>query len=408
MSQVHVYSEIGRLRRVMLNRPEDELRQIHPFLLDRMLFQDTPYLERAQKEHDAFADAIRSTGAEVVYIRDLFAQAMAVPEARVAFTREFVAASGIASPSLAEVVADHYASLPTQDFVDAVFCGIRCDDPMFEGLSSLGALLRGDDPFVVDPLPNSYFARDSSINVGDAVIFSHMCKPIRQREPILLRYVHRYSDLYRDDPTEALYRTEMPWSIEGGDVMVVSHDALCIGCFGRTQPGAIETLAPKAFDHGFKAIYAFHTQDPHVMHLDGMLTMIDVDTFMCNAFLRDTVEVIKLTPGAPDGQGEPTVVASRVEGGWPEALAEAAGVPKVRLVPCGDGDLITGRWESSNLGNNLLAVAPGEVVAYDRNVTTLDLLDKAGITVHTFDGSELSRGKGGPRCMSMPIWREEV
>ena len=403
MSHIHVYSEIGELKRVMLSRPGEELHQVHPFHLDEMLLQDTPYLDKAQVEHDSFADALRSCGTEVVYQRDLFRSAMAKPQAREAFTAEFVAASNIISPELRDAVADHYAAMSTDDFVEAVYCGIRSDDPAFADDHTLGGMVSKGDLFIVEPLPNAYFARDSSINVADGVVLSHMCKRYRQREPLLMKYVHAYADLYADDPAEDMYDMSAPWSIEGGDVMVASDKALCIGCFGRTQPGAIESVAKSVFARGYEAVYAFHTRDPHVMHLDGMLTMIDRDTFMCNALIKDSVSVFKLTAAGDGG-----VRASLVDGGWADALAAAAGVDSVRFIPVGNGDVITGRWESSNLGANLLTVRPGEVVSYDRNPVTLDLLDKAGITVHTFDGSELSRGKGGPRCMSMPIWREDL
>lgn len=416
MSHVHVYSEIGKLKRIMLSRPGNELAQLHPFHLDEMLFQDTPYLAQAQAEHDAYADILRSQGVEVFYIRDLFTQAMAHEEARAAFTQEFLTASNILSPGLLEQVLDHYQSLPLEDFVEAVYCGIRSDDPAFaDGSgSNLGYEVAKGGLFIVEPLPNAYFARDSSINVADGVILSHMCKRYRMREPLLLKYIHRYSDLYIDDPTEDLYDMSAPWSIEGGDVMVVSDKAVCIGCFGRTQPGAIEAVASSLFARGYEAVYAFHTRDPHVMHLDGMLTMIDHDTFMCNPFLKDNVSIYKLTPSASSSgagaaaSGKPGVACSFAGTDWAKVMTEAAGIPAARFIAAGDGDMITGRWESSNLGNNHLTIRPGVVAAYDRNPVTIDLLEKAGITVLAFSGSELSRGKGGPRCMSMPIEREDI
>ena len=286
MSHIHVYSEIGELKKVMLSRPGEELHQVHPFHLDEMLLQDTPYLDKAQVEHDAFADAIRSCGTEVVYQRDLFRSAMEKPEAREAFTAEFVAASNIISPELRDAVADHYAGMATDDFVEAVYCGIRSDDPAFADDRTLGGMVSKGDLFIVEPLPNAYFARDSSINIADGMALSHMCKRYRQREPLLMKYVHKYADLYADDPADDLYDMSAPWTIEGGDVMVASAKALCVGCFGRTQPGAIESIAKSVFGHGYEAVYAFHTRDPHVMHLDGMLTMIDRDTFMCLSLIH--------------------------------------------------------------------------------------------------------------------------
>lgn len=407
MSRIHITSETGRLRRVLLSRPGRELDSLHPFMLDEMLFRDTPFTPQAQDEHDSFSNILRECGVEVMYLRDLFEQAMSKPDARKSFEAEFVRASGIASDALRELVLDYYENLDTKNFVDAVLCGIRSDDPSLDARDELGPLVMGDDPFVVNPLPNVYFARDSSINVGDGAIFSHMCRDFRKREPLLLRFVHRYSQYFAPEPTVDLYDADAPWTIEGGDVMVASKKVLCVGCFGRTQPGAIERVASSVFSRGWQEVLAFHLRDPHVMHLDGMLTMVSPDTFLGNPLTLERVEVFRLTPAASGPNSNRCVRTKLLDGGWREALREAAGTSTVRFLPCGGSDPLRIRWEASNLASNVLAVAPGEVVAYDRNPVTLDLLDRAGIVVHAFSGSELARGKGGPRCMSMPIWRDD-
>lgn len=404
MSHVSVYSEVGPLKRVMLHRPGNELAQVHPSHLAEMLFEDTPYLPDAQAEHDSYANLLRSLGVEVVYQRDLFTQAMTVSEARRDFTREFVATSHIPSVALGEAVTSFYDGLSTDDFVESIYCGIRKDAPTFASNETLGGRTYKDDLFLVNPLPNAYFTRDSSINVADGVILSHMGKEARRREPLLMKYIHRYADLYRDDPTEDLYDMSLPYGIEGGDFLVLSDKAVVIGCSERTQPGSIEVVATSLFERGYGAVYAIEMpRGREAMHLDGMLTMVDVDTFMYNPFMSGNVNVYRLAPAA-DGTPRCTVTNSD----WGKVVAEALGLSSVKLIPCGGGDAITGMWELWNLGSNVLTVRPGVTVGYDRNPVCLDLLDKAGIEVHAFKGAELSRGRGGARCMSMPIWREAI
>ena len=406
---IQVYSEIGRLREVLVHRPGDELRQIHPFHLGEMLFEDTPYLPDAQREHDAFTGILHERGVETFDIRDLFEDAMGNDDAREAFTREFVAASHIPSIGLTELATDWYRGLPVEDFVEAVFCGIRRDSEVCAHDQSLGGRTYRDDLFLVAPLPNAYFARDSSISVADGVILSHMGKEARRREPLLLKYIHRYAGKFADDPTEDLYGMGLPYGIEGGDFLILSDRACCIGCSERTQPGAIEVVAKSLFERGFETILAIEMpRGREAMHLDGMLTMVDVDTFMYNPFLSGSVNVFKLTPGACGEDGRPRVRCEVTDSDWGKAVADALGVGGVRLIPCGGGDPVTGMWEMWNLGSNVLAIGPGEVVGYDRNEVSLDLLDKAGITVHTFKGAELSRGRGGARCMSMPLVRDRL
>lgn len=266
-----------------------------------------------------------------------------------------------------------------------------------------GAVTYLDDLFLVNPLPNSYFTRDSSINIADGVILSHMGKPYRQREPLLMKYIHRGADEYRDNPTQDFYSMEPPYGIEGGDVLILSDKVVCIGCTERTQPGAIEFVAANLLKKGFEAVYAFEMErGRNAMHLDGMLTMVDRDAFLFNPFLSGNVNVYKLTPASDGVRTQP------VGSDWSKVLADALGESSVRLIPVGNGDEIQGFWEMWNLGGNVLTLAPGLVVCYDRNKITLDLLDKAGIEVRTFEGAELSRGRGGARCMSMPIIREAL
>lgn len=400
---IQVYSEIGKLRKVLLHRPGNELKQIHPLKLQEMLFEMPPHMEFALKEHDAYAKILRDKDIEVLYLKDLFTDAVADTNVRLAFIEEFAAMSDIPSAALTEKVKAYYKNLSLEDFVETVFCGIRKDHPFFANGKNLSDQTYLSDIFVVNPLPNCYFTRDSSINIADSVILSHMSKVYRKREPLLLKYVHQYAAPFSENPTEDLYDFDAPYGIEGGDVLILSDKSVCIGCTERTAPGAIEHVAASLFSKGFEHVYAFEFERARTaMHIDGMLTMIDYDKFIVNNLLDGAVNVFELST-CPDG----SISAEFLTRDWGMVLQKALHT-NVQLIPCGGGDMIQGMWEMWNLGSNVLTIAPGEVVSYDRNPITLDLLDKAGITIHTFSGSELSRGFGGPRCMSMPIERDRL
>lgn len=400
---IQVYSEIGRLRKVLVNKPGNELRQVHPFYLQKMLFEDTPYLKAAQREHDAFTDILREHGVEVFYLRDLFTQAMGHEDARRQFIDEFTDASSIASPSLRQKVQEYYLSLDVSSLVEAIFCGIRSDNEYFAGGTSLGEVTYKDELFIVNPLPNCYFTRDSSINIADSVIIANMSKAFRKREPLLLKYIHQYADDFIDCPTVNLMDNTLPYGIEGGDVIILSDKIICIGCTERTSPGAIEYVAPALFAKGFEKILAFELErGREAMHLDGMLTMVDLDKFIYNPFLSGKVNVFELTPSSGGAMNVRLLTDS-----WSSIISNAMKTDPT-FIPCGNGDLIASTWEMWNLGSNLLALGPGEAVGYDRNEITLELLDKAGVKVYTFEGAELSRGRGGAHCMTMPLVRDKL
>ena len=400
---IHVYSEIGTLKTVMVHRPGNELKQIHPSMLEEMLFDDTPYLPSTQAEHDIFTGILRDKGVEVLDMRDLFTDAMRDSWMRTNFTKEFVAASGLPSEGLAESVRSFYDSLDLEDFVETIYCGIRGNNAAISDVTTLAGLVAKQDLFLVKPLTNTHFTRDSSINVGDSYILSRMRMEARRREPIMMKYIVQSAPAYKGKIVDNLYHRKYSYILEGGNFMILNKDTVCIGSSQRTEPQAIEIVAEELFKHGFKSVYVFDLeQNRQNMYLDDMLSMVDHETFIYNPLLSGNVPVYKLTY---DRYEEPQ--ASFVSNDWRVALCEALGTDWVNLIPCGGDDPIASAWETWNMGSNVLAIAPGEVIGFLRAEVTLDLLDKAGLKVHAFAAPELSRGRGGCRCMCLPIDRED-
>lgn len=401
---INVYSEIGNLKQVLVHRPGNEIMQVHPYYLSEMLFEDTPYLPIAQKEHDMFTKILKENGTEVLFLRELITDALQDDKVKTQFIKEFLGKSNIPSKTLEDKLQEYYLEKSHDDFIEAVFCGIRKDDEQFKEKTTLPEYLTDDYPFYVNPLPNTYFTRDSSISIGSGVIFSNMTMEARKREPILLRYIYQYSSHFKNSDVKRFYDNNLPYGIEGGDVLVLSDKAVCIGFSERTSVGAIEYVSSKLLESGFEAVYVFDLEkNRNQMHLDGMLTMIDYDKFIVNPFLDGNANVYKISK---DAAGQLKV--DHFNDKWDVILRRALAINSVDLIKCGNGDLINGIWELWNLGSNVLTLSPGKVVCYSRNDVTIDTLLKKGIEVKTFDHSELSRGRGGARCMSMPLVRESV
>jgi len=401
---IHVYSEIGKLKTVMVHRPGNELKQIHPSMLEEMLFEDTPFLPSTQEEHDTFTKILREAGIEVLEMRDLFTDAMKEPWARTNFTKEFVKACNLPSKGLAKSVRKYYESLDLEDFVETVYCGIRGDNPEIGDATTLAGLVSKQELFLINPLTNTHFTRDSSINVGDSYILSRMRMDARKREPIMMKYIAESAAAYKGKIITNLYNPKYPYVLEGGNFMILNKDVICIGCSQRTEPQAIEVVAEELFKQGFKSVYVFDLEkNRQNMYLDDMLSMVDHDTFIYNPLLSGNVPVYKLTYHDYEDS-----YAQFVSNDWRKALCEALNTKSVNLIPCGGDDPIASAWETWNMGSNVLAIAPGEVVGFLRAEVTLNLLEKAGLKVHAFAPPELSRGSGGCRCMCLPIDREDA
>lgn len=415
MTALRVRSEIGPLKTVMLHRPGDELLNLVPDDLDRMLFDDIPFLEVAQKEHDLFADLLRAQGIEVLYLERLCAEALdASPAARSEYTEDWLSECGLRGRRALDTVRAYMDAIEdTQAFVDKSIAGLRKSEVHLPtASSSLLADLVGTDQdtetdLLIDPMPNAYFTRDPFAVVGKGVMLHHMYSFTRNRETLLGSYIFRYHPRYAGIPL--WYQRDSPYHIEGGDVLILNEHTLAIGISQRTQASAIDELAQSLFwgdpEPEIDTIYAFNIPVSRAfMHLDTVFTQIDRDKFTIHPAIMGTLQVFKITPGAEWGQ----TVIKEMNDTLEHVLAKALGIDAVKLIPCGGGDPTAAAREQWNDGSNTLCIAPGKICVYQRNSVTNEVLYKEGLELVVIPSAELSRGRGGPRCMSMPFWREDV
>lgn len=398
---VNVRSEIGRLKKVLTHRPGEELLNLVPDYLGEMLFDDIPWLAQAQVEHDAFTDTLRNLGVEVVYLIDLVEQSIKNDAIRLSLVNDYLAETQIYSDSLKRKVVDHLLQMPLRQMIACMIAGMRKKEIPQKVKAHLSDYLKNDYPFIIPPMPNCYFSRDPFSFVGGGVIECSMNTLQRSRETLFAKYIFAFHPDYNDCPK--YYRREMNFSMEGGDILVLDEHTLAIGISQRTHANAIEDLAKNILDgaSGFTKIIAIDIPKQRTfMHLDTVFTMLDKGVFSIHPNTESSFRTLEVTK--VDGKTKIQLRDGRLD----EILAEILGLDSVKLIKCGGNNVIDAAREQWNDGANTLAVAPGEVVVYARNNVTNQLFLDNGIKVHEIPCSELSRGRGGPRCMTMPIIRE--
>jgi arginine deiminase len=398
-------SEVGRLRTVLLHRPGPELKRLTPRNNDTLLFDGIPWVGRAQDEHDAFAQALRDRDVEVLYLVDLLTETLHDPRARRTAVEEVTADLRLGD-TLRTYLRAALADLAPEALAEALTAGVRNDE--VRGGHGIVTSLLGHDDFLIDPLPNLLFTRDSSVWVGDHVAVTSLAMPARDRETQLTDLI------YRMHPRFAGTRRVYDWGlehVEGGDVLLMAPGVIAVGVGERTTPAGAERLARRVFaeDLAHTVLAVPIAQERATMHLDTVCTMVDADAIVMYPNVAHTLSALAITAPQRDPVADADQV--RLEVAEPEpflvAAAKAMDIDTLRQIDTGL-DPVTAEREQWDDGNNTLAVAPRVAVAYERNVETNRRLEQHGVEVVAIAGSELGSGRGGPRCMSCPISRESL
>ena len=410
MKGICVRSEINPLKKVLLHRPGRELLNLTPDTLGELLFDDIPFLKVAQEEHDAFAQILRDNGTEVVYLEDLMTDVLSLnPKLVEPFLRQWLFEGNIKTRRWQDKCLEYLTTnFKGKALVEKTMEGITLKEMGDAARAySLQDLVAPPDDLVVRPMPNLYFTRDPFASVGTGVFLHKMYSVTRCRETLYADYIFKYHPDF-EGLVKRYYDRDLHANIEGGDVLNLTEDTLAIGISQRTSPDAIEAAARNLFtdpEAKIRTVLAFDIPKSRAfMHLDTVFTQIDVDKYTVHPAILGPLTVYEITPGQDDPAD---LHIKRVDSDLKHILEQYTHVDDVKLIFCGGDDLIAAAREQWNDGSNTLCIAPGKIVVYQRNDVSNAILRDNGLTVLEMPSAELSRGRGGPRCMSMPLIRAE-
>lgn len=413
MSVINVTSEIKPLKEVLVHRPGKELLNLTPDTLQRLLFDDIPFLKVAQAEHDEFVQILRDNGIKVFYLEDLMAETLdANPKVKEKFLKQFIKEAGVTTPKYRDLLFEYLMSFDdNKEFVLKTMEGIQIseldrDKRVME--KSLVDLVTEETSFIAEPMPNLYFTRDPFASIGNGISLNKMYSVTRSRETIYAEYIFNYHPKFKGQ-VEKYFDRYNDCHIEGGDVLNLNDHVLAIGISQRTEAAAIDLIAKNIFKNPnckIDTILAFNIPNSRAfMHLDTVFTQIDVDKFTYHPGIMETLQVFEITEG-DDPDSDEDLNVKEINDSLENILETYLG-REITLIPCAGGDKISAEREQWNDGTNTLCIAPGTVVVYNRNNITNEILREHGIKVIEMSSAELSRGRGGPRCMSMPLVRED-
>ncbi|MDM8534989.1 arginine deiminase [Clostridiaceae bacterium HSG29] len=400
-----INSEIGKLKKVLMHRPGKEIENLTPELMERLLFDDIPFLEMARKEHDDFANLLKSKGVEVLYLKDLVVESIKDLNIKNQFITEFVKGTKTDSKNMRKALEEYFLSFDDAgEMVDEMIQGVRSDTVTISKKDTLSDYTNDDDQFLIDPMPNLYFTRDPFSTIANGVAVSNMKSMVRRRESIFTSYILKYHPDFKNEEISKWYEPKDQFILEGGDIAVLSEEVVVVGISKRTEPEAIDVLAKRLLndENGIKTILVFEIpKGRQFLHLDTVFTMIDKEAFLIDPDIEGALKIYSIQKDSKDNMifTEEQLTLERI-------LSKYLKLKYVELIRCGGYRGIDASREQWSNATNVLAIGPGEVVANARNHVTNDLLKRKGISVDIISSSELSRGHGGPRCMVLPLVRE--